>query len=207
MSYKEFAGCPTLHCCLLWSPLLNIFAFAVDMFVFVTSKFASASIQFKPAVNISEWMKCCQMLPRCSQMCQYPIQHSALFVTCAAKSIILIYRVCQSAFKNPTWIGHFDVFLLLTLLLTAGYSHLHFALLNISLSHLLFLSAMNPNACRATGRGLQPKGVRVKEVADFKVFTKGAGSGELHVSVKGPSESDNSLFSASLPTPPCAFLE
>ncbi|XP_033888590.2 filamin-C isoform X5 [Acipenser ruthenus] len=44
----------------------------------------------------------------------------------------------------------------------------------------------NPNACRATGRGLQPKGVRVKEVADFKVFTKGAGSGELKVLVKGP---------------------
>jgi filamin len=30
--------------------------------------------------------------------------------------------------------------------------------------------------------------VRVKEVADFKVFTKGAGSGELKVTVKGPSE-------------------
>ncbi|XP_078533924.1 filamin-C isoform X1 [Lissotriton helveticus] len=44
----------------------------------------------------------------------------------------------------------------------------------------------NPNACRASGRGLQPKGVRVKEVADFKVYTKGAGSGELKVSVKGP---------------------
>lgn len=48
--------------------------------------------------------------------------------------------------------------------------------------------ACNPNACRASGRGLQPKGVRVKEVADFKVFTKGAGSGELKVTVKGPSE-------------------
>ncbi|XP_062318218.1 filamin-C-like isoform X2 [Osmerus eperlanus] len=47
--------------------------------------------------------------------------------------------------------------------------------------------AINANACRATGRGLQPKGVRVKEVADFKVLTKGAGSGELKVSVKGPS--------------------
>lgn len=56
-------------------------------------------------------------------------------------------------------------------------------------SSCLFLSpACNPNACRATGRGLQPKGVRVKEVADFKVFTKGAGSGELKVTVKGPSE-------------------
>lgn len=49
-------------------------------------------------------------------------------------------------------------------------------------------AACNPNACRASGRGLQPKGVRVKEVADFKVFTKGAGSGELKVTVKGPSE-------------------
>lgn len=55
------------------------------------------------------------------------------------------------------------------------------------LSCPLFL-ACNPNACRASGRGLQPKGVRVKEVADFKVFTKGAGSGELKVTVKGPSE-------------------
>ncbi|XP_072310047.1 filamin-C isoform X2 [Eucyclogobius newberryi] len=48
----------------------------------------------------------------------------------------------------------------------------------------------NPNACRASGRGLQPKGVRVKEVADFKVYTKGAGSGELIVSVKGPKGLD-----------------
>ncbi|CAI5636679.1 unnamed protein product [Oreochromis niloticus] len=44
----------------------------------------------------------------------------------------------------------------------------------------------NPNACRASGRGLQPKGLRVKEVADFRVYTKGAGSGELKVTVKGP---------------------
>ncbi|KAJ7329309.1 hypothetical protein JRQ81_015483 [Phrynocephalus forsythii] len=46
--------------------------------------------------------------------------------------------------------------------------------------------ACNPGACRAMGRGLQPKGVRVKEVADFKVYTKGAGTGELKVVVKGP---------------------
>ncbi|XP_074481234.1 filamin-C-like isoform X12 [Sebastes fasciatus] len=46
--------------------------------------------------------------------------------------------------------------------------------------------ASNPNACRASGRGLQPKGLRIKEVADFKVHTKGGGSGELKVSVKGP---------------------
>uniref|UniRef100_A0A3Q3JD12 Calponin-homology (CH) domain-containing protein n=1 Tax=Monopterus albus TaxID=43700 RepID=A0A3Q3JD12_MONAL len=53
--------------------------------------------------------------------------------------------------------------------------------------------AMNPNACRATGRGLQPKGVRVKEVADFKVFTKGAGSGALNVSVKGPTGAEEQV--------------
>ncbi|KAM8884183.1 filamin-C isoform 2-T2 [Synchiropus picturatus] len=46
--------------------------------------------------------------------------------------------------------------------------------------------ACNPNACRASGRGLQPKGLRIKEVADFKVYTRGAGSGELKVTVKGP---------------------
>ncbi|XP_043936269.1 filamin-A isoform X2 [Protopterus annectens] len=46
--------------------------------------------------------------------------------------------------------------------------------------------ACNPNACRAVGRGLQAKGVRAKETADFKVYTNGAGSGELKVTVKGP---------------------
>ncbi|KAM3588274.1 uncharacterized protein V6R79_025306 [Siganus canaliculatus] len=44
----------------------------------------------------------------------------------------------------------------------------------------------NPSACRASGRGLQPKGLRVKEVADFRVYTKGGGSGDLKVTVKGP---------------------
>uniref|UniRef100_A0A671RIR5 Filamin-B-like n=1 Tax=Sinocyclocheilus anshuiensis TaxID=1608454 RepID=A0A671RIR5_9TELE len=43
-----------------------------------------------------------------------------------------------------------------------------------------------PGACRATGRGLQPRGVRVRQVADFKVDTRNAGSGDLKVTVKGP---------------------
>ncbi|XP_056130431.1 LOW QUALITY PROTEIN: filamin-B [Lampris incognitus] len=43
-----------------------------------------------------------------------------------------------------------------------------------------------PGACRATGRGLQPTGMRVRQVADFKVDTRNAGSGELKVFVKGP---------------------
>ncbi|XP_029456815.1 LOW QUALITY PROTEIN: filamin-B [Rhinatrema bivittatum] len=46
--------------------------------------------------------------------------------------------------------------------------------------------ASNPNACRASGRGLQQKGFRVRETADFKVDTRAAGSGEIGVSVKGP---------------------
>ncbi|XP_028574974.2 filamin-B isoform X4 [Podarcis muralis] len=46
--------------------------------------------------------------------------------------------------------------------------------------------ACNPNACRASGRGLQPKGVRIRETADFKVDTKAAGSGDIHVAIKGP---------------------
>uniref|UniRef100_A0A3Q3SF82 Filamin A, alpha (actin binding protein 280) n=1 Tax=Mastacembelus armatus TaxID=205130 RepID=A0A3Q3SF82_9TELE len=50
--------------------------------------------------------------------------------------------------------------------------------------------ACNPNLCRAKGRGLQPKGLRVKETADFKVYTKGAGTGELKVSIKGPMAKD-----------------
>ncbi|XP_026077533.1 filamin-B-like isoform X2 [Carassius auratus] len=43
-----------------------------------------------------------------------------------------------------------------------------------------------PGACRATGRGLQPRGVRVRQTADFKVDTRNAGSGDLKVTVKGP---------------------
>ncbi|KAG5835871.1 hypothetical protein ANANG_G00248600 [Anguilla anguilla] len=46
--------------------------------------------------------------------------------------------------------------------------------------------ASNPNGCRASGRGLQPRGVRVRQVADFKVDTRNAGTGDLKVAVKGP---------------------
>uniref|UniRef100_A0A667XC07 Filamin B n=1 Tax=Myripristis murdjan TaxID=586833 RepID=A0A667XC07_9TELE len=48
------------------------------------------------------------------------------------------------------------------------------------------LTACVPGACRATGRGLQPSGLRVRQVGDFKVDTRTAGSGELKVLVKGP---------------------
>uniref|UniRef100_A0A0P4W1N3 Calponin-homology (CH) domain-containing protein n=3 Tax=Scylla TaxID=6760 RepID=A0A0P4W1N3_SCYOL len=39
---------------------------------------------------------------------------------------------------------------------------------------------------RASGRGLQPSGVRVKDVADFRVYTEGAGEGNVEVKVIGP---------------------
>ncbi|KAK2861659.1 hypothetical protein Q5P01_001192 [Channa striata] len=47
--------------------------------------------------------------------------------------------------------------------------------------------ACMPSACKATGRGLQPLGLRVKQIGDFKVDTRNAGSGDLKVAVKGPA--------------------
>ena len=46
--------------------------------------------------------------------------------------------------------------------------------------------AVDARKCYATGRGLQPKGVRVGDDADFKVHTQGAGEGDLNVKVTGP---------------------
>ncbi|XP_077449769.1 filamin-C-like isoform X4 [Stigmatopora argus] len=71
---------------------------------------------------------------------------------------------------------------------------------------VLIAQACSPNSCRASGRGLQPRGVRVKEVAEFKVDTRGGGGGELRVAVKGPNgldepvkvvEVDNGLYECS----------
>ncbi|KAM9365728.1 LOW QUALITY PROTEIN: filamin-B-like [Pholidichthys leucotaenia] len=41
-----------------------------------------------------------------------------------------------------------------------------------------------PGACRASGRGLQPSGLRVSQVGDIKVDTRNAGSGDLKVIIK-----------------------
>ncbi|XP_052780237.1 filamin-A-like isoform X2 [Mya arenaria] len=46
--------------------------------------------------------------------------------------------------------------------------------------------AVNPKAVYATGRGIQPKGVRVKQTAEFRVHTKDAGHGEVKVQIIGP---------------------
>ena len=48
----------------------------------------------------------------------------------------------------------------------------------------------NPKKVRASGRGLQATGVRIGDIADFKVYTEGAGEGELGVKVTGPKEKD-----------------
>ena len=53
-------------------------------------------------------------------------------------------------------------------------------------SLLLAVAASNAKACYATGRGIQPRGVRVKDNADFYVHTKGAGEGEVSVQIIGP---------------------
>ncbi|XP_037107046.1 filamin-B isoform X2 [Syngnathus acus] len=50
-----------------------------------------------------------------------------------------------------------------------------------------------PGACRATGRGLQASGMRVKQVGDFKVDTRNAGSGELKILLKDPNGGEVSV--------------
>lgn len=43
--------------------------------------------------------------------------------------------------------------------------------------------------CYATGRGIQPRGIRVNDKAPFRVHTKGAGNGEVKVQIFGPGKS------------------
>ena len=54
---------------------------------------------------------------------------------------------------------------------------------------ILCVSVSKPKACRASGRGLQPRGLRVGQTADFMVDTSRAGPGDLEVHVTGPGES------------------
>lgn len=56
----------------------------------------------------------------------------------------------------------------------------------------IFILVPKPKACLATGRGLQSKGMRVGQLADFKVDTCKAGPGNLEVLIRDPSESINS---------------
>ena len=51
---------------------------------------------------------------------------------------------------------------------------------------LLFTLASNAKMVFATGRGIQPRGMRINDSGDFKVHTKGAGSAELKIQIFGP---------------------
>ncbi len=46
--------------------------------------------------------------------------------------------------------------------------------------------ASDAKKCRAYGRGIQPKGVRTGDVAEFRVITKDAGEGVMKATVTGP---------------------
>lgn len=46
---------------------------------------------------------------------------------------------------------------------------------------------MEPKKAYATGRGIQAKGVRVKDVAEIKVHTENAGQAEVSGNLVGPS--------------------
>ena len=51
---------------------------------------------------------------------------------------------------------------------------------------LALISVSDPKKVRASGRGLQPAGLRIRDVADFKIYTEGAGEGTPEVRVIGP---------------------
>jgi len=64
--------------------------------------------------------------------------------------------------------------------------------------------------CYATGRGIQPKGLRVGEDAEFKIFTEGAGAGngEPRVMIMGPggTPEKNTLKKVSGDRPYCLLI-
>lgn len=52
----------------------------------------------------------------------------------------------------------------------------------------MVFSVSDARRVRASGRGLQPNGVRVRDAADFRVYTEGAGEGNVEVKVIGPGQ-------------------
>lgn len=64
---------------------------------------------------------------------------------------------------------------------------MYFSKLNLKFNcFIICFSVCDARKVKATGRGLQKNGVRVKDVADFKVFTENAGDGQLDIKVIGP---------------------
>ena len=60
---------------------------------------------------------------------------------------------------------------------------------------MIFL-ASDAKKCRAYGRGIQPKGVRTGDVAEFRVITKDAGEGAMKATVTGPGKIQYSIESS-----------
>ena len=51
---------------------------------------------------------------------------------------------------------------------------------------IAYFTVSDARKVRCTGRGLQKNGVRVRDVADFRVYTEGAGEGKLEIKIIGP---------------------
>ena len=62
--------------------------------------------------------------------------------------------------------------------LTSSPIHSHF--------FVRLVAAADAKKCYATGRGIQPKGIRARDVAVFKIHTEGAGDEIPKVGIKGP---------------------
>ena len=57
---------------------------------------------------------------------------------------------------------------------------------NVLCRHAMNYIAIDASKCYASGRGLQSRGIRVGDEAQFTVHTAGAGPGTLDVSLSGP---------------------
>jgi len=72
--------------------------------------------------------------------------------------------------------------------------------------HLFLLKGVDARRCHATGRGIQPKGVRVGDDADFKVHTQGAGDGDLNIKVTGPGNVEERIRTRKIDATTCECI-
>jgi hypothetical protein len=56
----------------------------------------------------------------------------------------------------------------------------------VNIGVFFYSIASDAKKCRAFGRGIQPKGVRTGDIAEFRVITKDAGDGVMKATVTGP---------------------
>jgi hypothetical protein len=65
---------------------------------------------------------------------------------------------------------------------------LGYVVVNVIQRHVFSIAVVDVAKCRVLGRGIQPNGVRIGDLAVFQVHTLGAGPGDLKVSVEGPND-------------------